>query len=293
MNLNHLTYFKVLSQTLHYHKAAFQLSITQPALSYAIDTLEKELGFKLFIKKGRNVELTATGTIFLKYVNIALDALDEGVKKGRISLGNKETLIISACSSCFETFLLSLVDCFKRKERYAEISVRLQLASTHTTLAALKKGDVDFGFCAHIKQEEESILFYPIREHRFVLITSIENELSMYSSATLQDIARYPLICFSKWCATRQFVDDKFNEEKIIPLVACEAEGTNSICGLVERNIGVAIVPFSPLLKNFKIKVIPLKHHEMVMQMCLAMSKKRTNSPQGEMFRDFVKEMYS
>lgn len=51
MNLYHLRYFSTLAHIEHYTKAADILAITQPSLSYAISTLEEELGVKLFGKK--------------------------------------------------------------------------------------------------------------------------------------------------------------------------------------------------------------------------------------------------
>ena len=65
MNLYHLRYFSTLAHIEHYTKAADILAITQPSLSYAISTLEEELGVKLFEKNGRNVTLTKYGKVFL------------------------------------------------------------------------------------------------------------------------------------------------------------------------------------------------------------------------------------
>ena len=65
MNLYHLRYFVTLAHLEHYTKAAEILAITQPSLSHAIASLEKELGVKLFEKEGRNVVLTKCGQAFL------------------------------------------------------------------------------------------------------------------------------------------------------------------------------------------------------------------------------------
>ncbi len=291
MNLNHLMYFRVLCKTLHYQRAAFQLAITQPALSYAINSLEKELGFELFQKRGRNIELSSSGTIFLGYVNTALEALEEGTRKGREYLGHTEDVVISSCSSCYETFLLSLVEDFSKDERYAGIAIRMQQASTHRTLNALINGSVDLGFCTYVEQEER-IAFYPVKKQKLVLIVSVDSDLRHHSSITLTEVGKYPLISFSKFCATRQFVEDRFIEENIVPQIVCDVEGTSSICGLVERNIGIAIVLDSPLLKSFKLSIIPLEHKDMSMQMCLAIPKNRKLSPQCEAFKDFVLTTY-
>ena len=81
MNLYHLRYFVTLAHLEHYTKAAEILAITQPSLSHAIASLEKELGVKLFEKEGRNVVLTKCGQAFLTDVERALDMLDSSVNK--------------------------------------------------------------------------------------------------------------------------------------------------------------------------------------------------------------------
>lgn len=61
MNLYQLRYFLELAEKRQYTKAARQLNITQPSLSYAISQLENELGVKLFEKDGRTISLTDCG----------------------------------------------------------------------------------------------------------------------------------------------------------------------------------------------------------------------------------------
>lgn len=79
MNLSQLYYFRKLSELQHYTKAAKELYITQPALSDAIRSLEKELGVPLFQREGRNVKLTRYGKEFSAYVHDALRELDKGI----------------------------------------------------------------------------------------------------------------------------------------------------------------------------------------------------------------------
>ena len=72
MNLFHLRYFETLARTEHYSKAAEILSITQPSLSYAISTLESELGIQLFEKRGRNI-------VPVSYTHLPYSAFANGV----------------------------------------------------------------------------------------------------------------------------------------------------------------------------------------------------------------------
>ncbi|TWE00680.1 regulatory helix-turn-helix LysR family protein [Peribacillus frigoritolerans] len=51
------------SNELHFTKAAEKLGITQPTLSHQIKILEQELGFLLFNRIGKKIELTKVGEI--------------------------------------------------------------------------------------------------------------------------------------------------------------------------------------------------------------------------------------
>lgn len=80
MTLNQLTYFCMLAKTQSYTQAAQALFIAQPSLSYAISTLEKELGCLLVAREGRRIFLTPAGETFYRYAKAALEAIAQGVQ---------------------------------------------------------------------------------------------------------------------------------------------------------------------------------------------------------------------
>ena len=57
MTLLQLLYFDTLARVLHYTRAAQELHISQPSLSYAINELEKELDVQLFVREKRHITL--------------------------------------------------------------------------------------------------------------------------------------------------------------------------------------------------------------------------------------------
>ena len=113
MNLFHLRYFETLARTEHYSKAAEILSITQPSLSYAISTLESELGIQLFEKRGRNIVLTKYGKAFYSNVKEILASLDNAVRdiklvangEGEINIGFLRTLGTDYVPTTVKNFL--------------------------------------------------------------------------------------------------------------------------------------------------------------------------------------------
>lgn len=63
MNLYQIRYFLCLAEKLHFWRAAEQLNLTQSALSRHMQSLERELGFSLFDRSQRAVQLTAAGRL--------------------------------------------------------------------------------------------------------------------------------------------------------------------------------------------------------------------------------------
>ena len=65
MNMQQLECFATLAKTLNYAKTAEQLSLSQPAVSRQIQSLETELNAKLFNRTTRSASLTPVGFQFL------------------------------------------------------------------------------------------------------------------------------------------------------------------------------------------------------------------------------------
>ena len=113
MTLKSLEYFKKLAELQHFTKAANELHISQPSLSYAISELEKDLGVLLFDRKDKKITLNHYGEAFLSYVNQALSILDDGTnfvkhisnpKAKNISVGYIQSLSSSIIPPFIEEF---------------------------------------------------------------------------------------------------------------------------------------------------------------------------------------------
>lgn len=62
MNTKQMTYLIETAKTLNLSRAAEQLYISQPSLSYQIKTIEEEVGFAIFDRIGKSIRLTPAGT---------------------------------------------------------------------------------------------------------------------------------------------------------------------------------------------------------------------------------------
>lgn len=78
MELLQLKYFVELSHSQHLTKTAEKMIVSPSAISTSISRLEKELGVTLFDRVGRNISLNQYGAAYLKHIETALQAIENG-----------------------------------------------------------------------------------------------------------------------------------------------------------------------------------------------------------------------
>lgn len=75
MKLKQIEYVLAVARTGSFSKAANELYLSQPNISSSISSLEKELGYDIFIRTNQGINLTDEGNLFLKYATNILGEL--------------------------------------------------------------------------------------------------------------------------------------------------------------------------------------------------------------------------
>lgn len=290
MNLNHLSYFRVLAKLEHYTQASDELSITQPSLSYAMSSLEKDLGTYLFEKQGRNVKLTKYGKIYFEYVDRALSELEKGEKKIR-ELTNEATGIIELgyIYTLGPSFIPSLIKEFTSIEENKKIKFSFGQGTTNSLIEELKSEKFDMIFCSYVENQEE-IEFIPIANEELVVIVSNDHELAKKDKIDLIELDNYPFIGFGQKSGARPLIDGLFEKVNLTPNIICEVEEDNAIAGLVEINYGISIVPKIESLKHYNVKVLPITNSTHTRFIYLATLKNKYLTPSVRLFKNYVIE---
>ncbi|MHC6223892.1 LysR substrate-binding domain-containing protein [Pseudomonas sp. X10] len=173
MELRHLRYFVMVAQERHFTRAAARLNIQQPPLSQQIRALEEELGFELFRRHPKGVDLTPGGTAFLEEARAILARVQSGSHRAaRVAQGIEGTLVIGFTSSAAAHPLIPRIIRTYR-ERYPAVSISLDEGSASRLTERIQNGDLDIavlrapvtrpkGFEYHRLLLEELLLVLPI-----------------------------------------------------------------------------------------------------------------------------------
>ena len=268
MNLMHLRYFCKLAEIENYTLAASELFISQPGLSGAIISLEKELGIKLFEKCGRNIRLTKYGEEFYRYINEALRVLDKGISVMHEYSGNLTGKIeIGAIPTIQTTFLPEVIGKFRKK--CENIEIKVYEGHTEQIISNIKDNLYDIGFCSYDVNQSD-LTAIPVLRQRVVAIMNARNPLAEKESVTFEEILQYPIYSYSittligsqfRELLANQDIDidwkrisfDFPNELLIAGILSQDGEDSED-----NQNV-IGLISNVPYLENFKnIKIVPV-----------------------------------
>ncbi|MFF5818061.1 LysR family transcriptional regulator [Lysinibacillus capsici] len=235
MELRHLEYFLMVSKELHFTKAAEKLGISQPTLSHQIKILEKEIGYSLFNRIGKKIELTQVGEIVQKEaLNIqgSLQSLFSQITEfTEVEIGELRIAVLPGEI----TDLVSTL-CILFNQLYPNIKVFIQ--TTDQVEKAVLENRADFGIDFQINTND-LLQVTKLYDEEFYLICNQSNDGQKISFSSVLDS---PLILFPSMHQCRKIIDKTSYElgKQIEPIV--ETSSIKSILSLVRSGVGCSIV---------------------------------------------------
>src|SRR5471030_435477 len=177
MELRHLRYFLTVAEERQFTRAAARLHIQQPPLSQQIQELERELGFALFTRLPRGVELTSAGAAFEVDARAVLDALDQGVVNARrVANGQLGSVRIALTSSAaFHPLATAAIRRFRAT--HPDIAIDLNEINAADIIERMMNGRVDAGILRKPIEMPAELRFDLLHEERMVLVLPVGHKL--------------------------------------------------------------------------------------------------------------------
>lgn len=289
MNLNQLYYFRTVAHLQHFRQAAQELNISQPSLSYAISSLEAELGTYLFEKQGRNVVLTKYGRFYLEYVEEALDKLELGEKKLRqITSSTKGNIDIAYVAPLAASYIPKTARGFLEYGNNKGITFTFRQGITSDLIRGLKSSKYDVIFCSYVDNEPDIVL-EKIIEDELVIIAPHDHPLAKHDSIDLKDIEPYPQVVYNKESGLGKYTREIFKSINLVPNVMCQGEDEHGIYGLVTEGFGIALVAKTQELDTINVKQIKVNNPTCTRRLYLAYMKNVFLAPAVKNFIQYVR----
>jgi DNA-binding transcriptional LysR family regulator len=243
MEMSQLRTFRAVAETLNFTRAAERLNLTQSAVSHQIKALEQELGEPLFIRAKRGVKLSEAGKVALDHARRVLDeaeALRERLS-GRGGTAPTGRVRAAAATQAFVHLFVPLFEAFMRSHPGIEVSFRTTV-STDQTLADILNGNADVGF-ASLPVYSPNLQVTELFEDELVVVVGHAHRFAGRKMIAVDDMRKERLVLFERGASIRRATDQFFNRVGFQPEMALESNDTYFIKLMVERGIGISLLP--------------------------------------------------
>ncbi|MGM9615503.1 MAG: LysR family transcriptional regulator [Oscillospiraceae bacterium] len=298
MELTQLKYFLTAVNCGQIVQAAEMLHVSQSAVSMAISRLEKELGVALFEKKGRGIQLTSNGSLFVEMITPAIAELDFAQKQMLIAEKKEpDTILLSVEMPDFATTLERIYLKMKPNVRF-----RQAMDNTKTAEKKLLTEKVDFCLSYEPIKSPEITTIHVLTEPVLVQLRA-DHPLAERKQLSLSELSETPFVSFAPDYSFRRWSDGMCFLAGFRPNVIFEACETQSLVTMVRFHGAAALIPQSAQYMNEtleepgtaeeSIKTIPLVDTFCVRHAHLSYHKNRILSEDAKAFLAFVLQFKS
>ena len=238
-----LQVFHTVARLLSFTKAAEELHMTQPAVTFQVRQLEEQFNTRLFDRTHNRISLTDAGNRVYNYAEKIFQLYNEMDNSVRELTGDiSGVLILGASTTIAEYMLPVLLGDFKAK--HPEVTIRLKVANTDGIVSQVENNEIDLGV-VEAPVNNKNLVVEECRTDNLVLIVPPEHPLAKEKQVSMETIAEFPFICREEGSGTREVMIESMQNAGINPSdmrIAMELGSLEAIKGAVEAGMGVSIV---------------------------------------------------
>lgn len=246
MTIKHLRIFVTVYQHLNITHAAQLLHMTQPAVTRAIQELERYYDICLFERINHRLYVTDSGEKLYAHalhITSAFDAMEEELTTQKII----PKLRIGASITLGNFLLPKLLP--ELKKAHPELDVHVTISRGAAIEQALLDNDIDVGLiegavsCRYLTAT-------PFTSDCLLLITPPGHELLTADSICLSDTAQYPMLLRENGSAGRTLLNHIFALHDIPLEPVWESTSTQAIVNGVSAGLGISFLPKQLVLED-------------------------------------------
>ena len=289
METRQLKYFLDVANYLNFTKAAQMNHMAQTTMSQNINSLEAQLGFKLFERNNRNVQLSVMGEVFYhEAVRIIMAAEQAERYMEKVKSGAEGVLRIGFQGEHESAFLPELIKLFHKE--YPGVAFEFHEDGPNGLEKMLNSGWADIIFNLQDEYASDDTEEYLVDESPLYLVVALDHKLAKYDIVSRSFLAFENMVFFDPThCngAYNNMIHESL-ENGFQPNVVAYGKSIHSILMMVECGIGISILPKSCDNGQHHVKFIELDKEKK--QRIVARWKKNHNSPVLQNFIGLMKE---
>lgn len=286
--------FITVAEKKNFSKAAKALSLTQPAVSFQIQTLEQYYQTMLFDRVNRHVKLTSAGELLLDYA-ISMNNLQAELERNMQQLTGhvKGELLVGASTTIGEYILPYVLGEFKHE--FPDVNVTIQILNTKDVVQSVTGRTFDIGIVEGLIGDVPSPLTATrFLEDELVVAVPADHPLAGKETVGLDEIQDLPFITREPGSGTRlvfeqALIDADFDIENMN--IIMELGSTTAIKSAILGGLGISVISkwaVQDQIKSGKLVALNLDGITMKRDFTIIMNREKFQSEACSKFEDFL-----
>ena len=260
MELRHLRYFAAAAEEENISRVASKLHISQPGISRQIRNLEEEIGFPLFQRKGKSVQLTVAGKILFRETRHILERIESAVQKARASLGSRGDIRVGFVPLGTMKILSRALNAFR--DRYPGVRVTLRDHSAEEMLPLVVKKKIDVALTLPPRKLPHELCMKELARYPACVAVGTRHPLAKEKVVSLYQMASEPLAALERkgYPLYHEYVGRMFAAIGCKPRISSEHDSETTMMAAVEGGHEFTLLPncvrnvAGPRLKLLKLR---------------------------------------
>ncbi len=238
-----LQVFYTVARHLSFTKAAEQLFMTQPAVTFQIKQLEEQFNARLFERSHGKIALTPAGQMVMSYAERILGLSEEmETRVADLTGAMGGPLLLGASLTIAEYILPRILGEFKAQ--HPQVHAHMTVGNSEMIETRVADHTLDLGLIetpAHLP----GLVTDMVCEDELVVICAPGHDFAKLQSVKPQQLLDEPYVSRETGSGTREFADQYLRRCKVMPEdlnVVMELGSLEAIKGVVETGLGISIV---------------------------------------------------
>ena len=240
MLLGQIDGFIEIARQGNMRRAAFALSISQPALTARLQGLEEELGAVLFRRTHAGMVLTPAGRAFLPHADRAIEAIRSGSSLVRAIEHGIIGEVALAVAPAVSAYVLPEI-LVRFVKRHPDVRLLVRTGHSEEIVDLVAHGEVDLGIVRELR--DARVRSRPLYEDELVLVARPDHPFAVAGRVDVSEIRHAQLILFDRTSSYYDVTNALFRIAGVVPRGVTEVDNIEAAKRMVERGLGVALLP--------------------------------------------------
>jgi LysR family hydrogen peroxide-inducible transcriptional activator len=248
MELHQARYFLAVCDDLNFTRAAGKCNVSQPSLTRAIQTLEKEFGGNLFDRKRSSIELTDLGRLVRPYLEeVWRTAFAAKRLAEEYTAKVPKELNLAVMCTIAPKLLIQMLGRFRTN--HPEVQIQLEDGEARVLEEKLLSFHVDAAiYCRPDRESDPRLNYLPLFKEQMMIALPREHKLSKQRSISIRDLAgeRYVQRAFCEFSDVvnfRDMIDKTRNAKSQRCEVVYKSDRDDWVLAMVASGFGFGFLP--------------------------------------------------